>query len=150
MSELENSVSISELILNNYTLYFAVIWISTLVVVGVNRCFWLVTTCSLVFLHLWVNLIGRILPDNQIGALGEICGILCLLVLQILPQSSIILFAVSYLIIRLLGYGRYIVNLFDFVVYKKRDPQDINDLCVPVMFVTVVLYYLKQHVGWQN
>ena len=146
---MENSVSVSELILNNYTLYFAVIWISTLVVVGGESFYWVIATCSLVFLHLWVNLIGRILPDNQIGALGEFCGILCLLIFQILPQSSIILFAVSYLIIRILGYGRYIINLFDFIVYNKGKAQDINDLCVPVMFVTVLLYYLQQ-VGRQN
>jgi len=150
MSEEEISVSLSELILNNYTLYAAVIWISTLVVVGGESFFWVITTFSLVFLHLWVNLIGRILPDTQIGALGEISGILCLLILRILPQSSIILFAVSYLIIRILGYGRYIINAFDFVVYKIGSPEDINDCCIPVMFVTVILYYLKQQVGWQN
>jgi hypothetical protein len=148
MSEI--SISLSELILNNYTLYFAVIWISTLVVVGGESFFWLVTTTSIIFLHLWVNLIGRILPDNKFGALGEIIGILWLLNFRILPPSSIILFAVSYLIIRLLGYGRYIINAFDFIVYKTGAPEDTNDLCVPVMFVTVVLYYLKQQVGWQD
>lgn len=146
----EEEISLSELILNNYTLYAAVIWISTLVVVGGESFYWLVATTSIVFLHLWVNLIGRILPDTEIGALGEFVGILLVLILRILPQSSIILFAVSYLIIRLLGYGRYMMNLFDFVVYKKGDAEDINDLCIPVMFVTVILYYLKQEIGWQN
>lgn len=141
----EEEISLSELILNNYTLYAAVIWISTLVLVGGESFYWVVATTSIVFLHLWVNLIGRILPDNQIGALGEIIGILSLLIIQILPQSSIILFAVSYLIIRLLGYGRYIINAFDFVVYKEGVPEDINDLCVPVMFITVILYYLQYY-----
>ena len=148
MSEEENSHS--ELILNNYALYFVVILISALVVVGGEGCFWLVTTTSLIFLHLWVNLICRILPNSQIGVLGEIIGILWLLLLKILPQSSIILFAASYLIIRLLGYGHYIMNAFDFVVYNKGAVQDINDCCIPVMFVTVSLYYLKQHIGWQD
>lgn len=146
----DEEISISELILNNYTLYFAVIWISTLVLVGGESYYWVVATASMVFLHLWVNLIGRILPDTQLGVFGEIIGIFWILLLKILPQSSIILFAVSYLIIRLFGYGRYIINAFDFVVYKIGVPEDINDLCVPVMFVTVLLYYLKQQIGWQN
>jgi len=146
----EEEISLCELILNNYTLYLAIFWISTLVVVGGESYYWVVATASIVFLHLWVNLIGRILPSNQIGTLGEFGGILCLLMLRILPPSSIILFAVSYLIIRLLGYGNYIINLFDFILYKKGGVEDINDYCIPVMFVTVILYYLKQQIGWQN
>ena len=146
----EEEITHTELILNNYTLYAAVIWISSLVVVGGEGFFWVITSTSLIFLHLWTNLIGRILPDTQFGLLGEFIGILWFLLLKILPPSSIILFAASYLIIRILGYGRYIVNLFDFVVYNKGAPEDINDLCIPIMFVTVILYYLKQQVGWQN
>jgi hypothetical protein len=135
-------ISSSELILNNYTLYALVIWLSSLVLDNGEKL-WIVTTASVLFIHLWLYFIGRFLPDNKIGILCEFIGIISLLIFKILPNSSIILLAVSYLIIRLLGYSRYVLNLFDYIVYKKGVPEDINDFCIPVMFVTVLLYYLS-------
>jgi hypothetical protein len=138
----DEEISHSELILNNYALYAAIIWISTLVLVGNDSTNWIIVTAGIIFLHAWVYL----LEHN----LTQISVIMWLTLFVILPKSSILLFSLVYLIINISGYGRYIMNAVDFIFYKKDTVQDINDLCIPVMFVTVILYYLKQQVGWQN
>ena len=141
----EEEISLSELILNNYALYFVVIVLSALVLVD-GEINWIITSVTIVFLHIWIYgfdyALTSILPKINFEQVPiEIVGILPLF--YFLPKACVILFTLSYLIIRVLGFGKYISDAINFIIFKDGAPNDLNNFCIPVMFATIMLNGIK-------
>lgn len=60
------------------------------------------------------------------------------------PVMCVLCFIGSYLLGCLLGYDGFIKRAINGIIEGHDELEDLNNMCIPVMFVTVFLYYSKQ------
>lgn len=114
-------------ILNKWTLYIVVIWLSCMVLVN-GEANIIVTSLVLIVLHI-------------VATFSLPCTALLLLIPYV-PVSCVLCFMGSYLLGCLLGYDGFIRRAINDVIEGRNELEDLNNMCIPVMFVTIVLYYL--------
>jgi hypothetical protein len=117
---------------------------------------------GLLFLHMWIYFVHSISTSFIADILGYVILVLIqwLSNLYLIPISCIILISLSYMSANLLNYLtnhitgqpisfidpiRHIINTIE-----TREGVDLIYICIPVMFIFVPLYYLKQYIGWKD
>jgi len=116
-------------ILNKWALYAVFMWLSCMVLVNGETGI-IVTSLVLVLLHI-------------VATFGLLFSIPFLLIPYV-PVMCVLCFIGSHLLGCLVGYDGFIKRAINDVVEGHEELEDLNNMCIPIMFVTVFLYYSKQ------
>ena len=116
-------------ILNKWVLYAVFMWLSCMVLDNGETGI-IVTSLVLVLLHV-------------VATFGLLFTCLFLLIPYV-SVMCVLCFIGTHLLGCLLGYDGFIKRAINDIIEGHDELEDLNNMCIPVMFVTVFLYYSKQ------